>query len=73
MSNKSEFIEGLNTGREIEFHYNGIPYFMGYKGKPYICNDMTKQVQYFDDIEDAKLDNMYLKDIWDEIVIDYIL
>lgn len=74
MNNKLKFIESIDTGREIEFHYNSIPYFLGYSdNKTYICNDITKKVQYFNSLSEARLDDIYLNDVFESVVIDYII
>ena len=57
---KEEFCKAVNEGREIEFRYNGKHYFESRNG-----NDKL--------LLHTILEGKNINDIWEDIIIDYIL
>lgn len=76
---KSEFYEAVKYGREIEFSYKGKHYFESRHGDNdwYIYCEETKEKQHFissdELLRDTILDGENINDIWEDIIIDYIL
>ncbi len=79
MSVKQEFINAVNTGREIEFSYNSQNYFESRTSQTnwYIYHEETKTYQYFKSSKELILNTILqdknINDIWEEISINYIL
>lgn len=78
MDTEHVFTAAVLSGREIEFHYGGLHYFES-RTSPlewYIYCQETKSRQSFPSaqklIETAALQGRFLREIWDELVIDYI-
>ena len=81
--NLDEFMEALHSYSEMQFEYKGRYYaveLVSYgqeEVKISLYNSQTKEVIYFDDDEDfinnAKVDNKLVKDIWDETTDRYWL
>lgn len=72
-----EFIEDINMGREIEFVYNNIMYFITYNKKGWLLiNSVDKKNQCFANsnelLQNAKIDNYNLIELWDKIKIDTV-
>lgn len=73
--NFEEFREWIETGREIEFTYHHLRYSVTYfieNGKEYISfTEFYKEPVDFDTTENfmnnAKIDGVLLKDIWDSV------
>ena len=76
---KSEFYEAVKYGREIEFSYRGKHYFESRHGDTdwYIYCEETKKTQHFissdELLRNTILDGKNINDIWEDIIIDYIL
>ena len=75
MSDKiKEFYEAISLGREVEFSYNGLDYFVSHDNvRWHIFCVPTKAKQYFaspDELmNNAKLEDEYLKDCWVDVDI----
>ena len=74
----SEFEEHVLCGREIEFVCRGEAFFIGNGvNDTYISNENSKNVQYFktriDLVQSAKVFEHSLKNIWNEIKVEYVL
>ena len=69
----------LEMGREIEFHYKNKNYFISRNNANdwYLYCEQTKGTQTFSSSEDllnkATLDNTNINNVFDEVVVDYIL
>lgn len=81
MNNLEKFKEWINIGNEIEFTYKGEEYSVTYSvkenGKTLIsfckfCCDPSEFTSAEDFMNNAKIDEEYLKDIWDKVVDVYI-
>ncbi|MFR2837451.1 MAG: hypothetical protein ACLTBU_00080 [Zhenhengia sp.] len=76
---KREFFEAVKSGREIEFNYNGKHYFESRKGDNdwYIYCEETKETQHFISSHELLLctilEGNNINDIWEDIIIDYVL
>ena len=78
-----EFLEALHNYYEMQFEYNGIYYAVELKRdkqkdlKISLYNSQTKQTQFFDTdeefIENAKIEDKFLKDIWEKTTDRYWL
>ena len=73
-----EFKDEILCGREIEFSCRNESFFLGNgKNGVYLSNVSKNNVQYFSNhtelVEHAKIFNLTLVEIWEEIVIEYIL
>ncbi|MCM1285146.1 MAG: hypothetical protein NC213_08155 [Acetobacter sp.] len=81
MNNFEEFKEWIDIGNEVEFTYKGDEYSVTYgkdnNGNKIIsfCRFYCKPVDFksVDDfMNNSKIENEYLKDIWDKVVDIYI-
>lgn len=81
MNNFEKFKEWINIGNEIEFTYKGEEYSVTYSvkenGKTLIsfCKFYCDPFEFTsaeDFMNNAKIDEEYLKDIWDKVVDVYI-
>lgn len=79
MDTKQEFTEATMRGQEIEFTYGDQHYFESHNSDidwNIYCEE-TKQMQYFtsyaDLLSNAILQGHNINEIWDQIMIDYIL
>ncbi len=73
-----EFIDEILCGREIEFSCRDEYFFIGNeKNGVYLSNVSKDNVQYFSNhaelVEQAKIFDLTLEEIWEEIMIEYIL
>ena len=77
MNNFKDFEKWIETGNEIEFSYNGknysVTYFVNESNKEEIsfCEFYKEPVEFYtieDFINNAKIDNELLKDIWENVV-----
>lgn len=81
--NLDEFIEALHGYSEMQFEYNGIYYAVelvfheNKEPKISLYNSQTKETILFNDDKEfkdaAKIENQYLKDIWDKTTDRYWL
>ena len=68
MNNFEQFKEWINIGNEIEFTYKGETLISFCK---FYC-DPSEFTSAEDFMNNAKIDEEYLKDIWDKVVDVYI-
>lgn len=77
--NKVVFEDVLNTGREIEFHYGGYNYFLSRNknNQWYIYCEQTKITDVYNTsqelLERARLGDVDINSVWNNVVIDYLL
>lgn len=78
MNNFEKFKEWINIGNEIEFTYKGEEYSVTYSTNESLisfCKFYNEPVN-FKDVDDfmknAKIENEYLRDIWDKVIDIYI-
>lgn len=77
--NKELISSAMGLGREIEFHYKDKDYFISHNNMNdwYLYCEETKITQIFSSVVEllnkAKLENINISSVFDEIVIDYIL
>lgn len=78
MDVRQQFIEAVLTGREIEFRHGARHYFESRTSQRdwQIYCEETKEIQHFASslelLEHAELQGRPIREIWDEIFIDYI-
>ena len=81
--NLDEFIETLSSYGEMQFEYNGVCYavevanFNGEDSRVSLYNSQTKEEVFFEGYDDfknnAKVEEKFLKDIWDKTTDRYFL
>ena len=81
--NLNDFINALHSYGEMQFEYSGIYYAVeliddkNKETKIRLYNSQTKQTQFFDTdeefIENAKIEDKFLKDIWEKTTDRYWL
>lgn len=77
--NENAFKEAINTGREMEFSYNGQHFFESRNNNKewYIYCEETKETQKFSSaqelIENAVLQGCNINELWENISLDCIL
>lgn len=77
--NENVFREAVTKGREIEFSYNGQHFFESHNSDVdwYIYHEETRQTQSFksanDLLSNAILQSCNINEIWNQIIIDYLL
>lgn len=72
-----EFTEDVNMGREIEFFYKNIMFFITYDSRGWLLiKTDNKATQYFLSADDlltsATIDSQNLIDLWNEIKIESV-
>ncbi len=71
-----EIEEMVLMGREVEFKYKDVEYFIGNFEKATLVNCTANTEEYFENqkrlLEDARIEGKSLKEIFDDIVTGYI-
>ena len=72
-----EFKSEVLCGREIEFKCRNVDFFIGHSEKGIYISSGSKDIDYFSScrelMENARVFELSIEEIWNEIEVEYIL